>query len=323
LEYDAILVVSFGGPEKPDDVVPFLENVLRGRRIPRERLEEVAAHYRRLGGRSPINDQVRALIGSLVPLLLDRGIALPIYRGNRNWHPMLADTVARMRDDGVRRALAFVTSAWSSYSSCRQYLENIEEACAGEALPAIDKIPPFGADARFVELQRDLTRAALEAIPADRRADALVLFSAHSIPLAMAESCRYETELRDAAGRIASALGIAGWRLVFQSRSGPPQQPWLGPDIGDALREARPRDVVVVPLGFLSDHMEVIYDLDVQAREVCLEIGASMVRAATAGLHPGFAGFVCELIAERLTAGGVSPCAADCCREAREVDGRT
>ncbi len=311
MDYDALLVVSFGGPEKPDDVLPFLDNVLRGKRVPRERMLEVAENYRRFGGRSPINGQVRALIEALERELAVRGVALPVYWGNRNWHPMLVDTVARMRGDGVRRVLAFVTSAWSSYSSCRQYVENIEEARGGGP-PAIDKIPPFGADVRFTAIQRELTAGALESLPQDRRSGALVLFTAHSIPDAMAQGCRYEAELRAAAEGIASALGVDRWRLVYQSRSGPPQQPWLGPDIGDALRQARPRDVVVVPLGFLSDHMEVIYDLDVQARAVCEEIGAAMVRAPTAGSHPRFPAFVCDLIVERLAA-PPEPCPAGCC----------
>ncbi|MGH9673206.1 MAG: ferrochelatase [Bryobacteraceae bacterium] len=311
--YDAILVVSFGGPERREDVVPFLENVLRGKRVPRERLLEVAGHYYRLGGRSPLNDQVHALLAALESDLRGRGILLPFYWGNRNWHPMLDDTVARMRRDGVRRALAFLTSAWSSYSSCRQYLDNIDAARAAlDDAPAIDVIPPFGLSPDFLAIQTDLIGQARDRIPGGKGPRAKILFTAHSIPLAMAGASRYESELREAAGRIAAGLGHHDWELVFQSRSGPPEQPWLEPDVGDAIRRSKViRDLVIAPIGFLSDHMEVLYDLDIAAREVCRKQGVFMARAATASSHPRFASFTGGLIEAGLA--GVRGCDPGCC----------
>ena len=308
MPYDALLVVSFGGPERRDDVVPFLENVLRGKGVPRERMLEVAGHYYRFQGRSPINDQVRALLAALTKELAARGVALPVYWGNRNWHPMLSKTVARMRQDGVRRALAFVTSAWSSNSSCRQYLENIGEArrLAGEGAPEIDKIPPFGNDPAFLEILVEQVGDALKKLPG-----ATILYTAHSIPLSMASGCRYEEELTSTARSISARLGCERWRLVYQSRSGPTRQSWLEPDICAALRELAGGEVVLAPIGFLSDHLEVLYDLDVAARAVCDEMGIRMVRCATAGAHGRFAAFVAGLMEKGLR--GTVACKAECC----------
>jgi len=321
--YDAILIVSFGGPEKPEDVIPFLENVLRGRRVPRDRLLEVAGHYQRFGGVSPINAQTRELIAGLEAELRAHGLNLPVWWGNRNWHPLLPDTLAQMAAAGVRRALAFVTSAWSSYSSCRQYLENIDNArgAVGAGAPAIDKLRPFSDHPGFREAMADRVRAAL----VGRRDDAAVLYTAHSIPLSMASGCRYESELREAAAGVSSLAGVEQWQLVYQSRSGAPDQPWLGPDIGEALRAlaAAPntrdvaRDVVVVPLGFLSDHMEVLYDLDVEARALCGQLGLRMVRAGTVGTHPRFLSMIRERIEDAIARGGAEPCDLDCCRVGR------
>ncbi len=284
--YDALLVVSFGGPDKPDDVLPFLENVLRGRNVPRERMLEVAEHYYQFGGRSPINDQNRALIAALEKELAEHGPHLPIYWGNRNWHPLLPDTLRQMAADGVRRALAFVTSAYSSYSSCRQYRENIAAAQAdvGPSAPQIDKLRAFFNHPGFIEPMIENAIAALEQIPAERRASAQLIFTAHSIPTAMAANCRYEEQLREACRLVAESLSNslslwerAGvrvpWTLVYQSRSGPPQQPWLEPDIGRYIelrhKQAPIQDVVIVPIGFVSDHMEVVYDLDTEVRQQC------------------------------------------------------
>jgi ferrochelatase len=283
--YDALLIVSFGGPEQREDVIPFLENVLRGRNVPRERMLEVAGHYYHFGGRSPINGQNRALIEALRP-----AVRLPVYWGNRNWHPLLADTLRRMRDEGVKRALAFVTSAFGSYSGCRQYQENIARARAElENAPEIVKIPPFSAHPKFLEAVTDRVRTALAELP-----ESELLFTAHSVPLAMAESSPYVAELERACARVASAVGRPEWRLVYQSRSGPPTQKWLEPDIGDYLRETR-SGVVVVPIGFLSDHMEVLYDLDTEARAICEQRGLRMVRAATVGTHPAIIQMIAEL----------------------------
>ena len=285
--YDALLIVSFGGPEKHEDVIPFLENVLRGRNVPRERLLEVAEHYYHFDGRSPINDKNRALIKKL-----KERIDLPIYWGNRNWHPLLPDAVRQMRDEGIRRALAFVTSAFGSYSGCRQYIENIAGAreAVGDTAPFIDKIRPFSTNPRFLRAMTERTRVALAELPS-----ADLVFTAHSIPVSMAQSTPYVAELEQACATVAGALGRVEGKLVWQSRSGPPSQPWLEPDICDYLREAR-RDVVVVPIGFLSDHMEVIYDLDFAARRVANELGIRMARARTVGMHFEMV----EMIAEAL-----------------------
>jgi ferrochelatase len=284
--YDALLIVSFGGPEKREDVIPFLENVLRGRNVPRERMLEVAEHYYHFDGRSPINDQNRALIEALRPVM-----RVPIYWGNRNWHPMLADTVRQMRDDGIQRAVAFVTSAFGSYSGCRQYIEDIDRARAdvGESAPQIFKIPPFSGHPKFIEAMTDRVRAALTELP---------------------ESSPYVGELERACAAVASNIGRNDWKLVYQSRSGPPGQPWLEPDIGAYLREGRSDvvDIVIVPIGFLSDHMEVLYDLDTEARAVCQELGVKMVRAGTAGTHPAMIEMIAEMVTQDHTL-----CAEGCC----------
>jgi ferrochelatase len=303
--YDAVLLLSFGGPEGPDDVVPFLENVTRGRNIPRERLEEVGKHYFLFGGVSPINAQCRELLGALGAELERNGPALPVYWGNRNWHPMLAATVGQMADDGIRRAVAVATSAYSSYSACRQYLEDIEAARAavGPRAPLIEKLPPFWNHPGFIDTMAANTRDALARIRCDRAKTRLV-FTAHSIPTAMAATCDYAVELREAsalvAERVTSREAPMGWELVYQSRSGPPTQPWLEPDVCDhlrALRESGIEGVVVVPIGFVADHMEVKYDLDTQAREVADEIGLSMERALAVGAAPTFVAGLRELIA--------------------------
>src|SRR5215218_9977337 len=327
--YDALLIVSFGGPEGMDDVMPFLANVLRGRNVPEARMREVAHHYELFGGVSPINEQNRRLIGALERELEERGPRLPVYWGNRNWHPLLADTLRRMRDDGVRSALAFVTSAYSSYSGCRQYREDVERAreAAGEGAPQVFKLRAFFNHPGFVGPNAENLRAALAQIPEARRASARVAFTAHSIPEAMAAGCDYERQLLETCRLVAEGAGHANWRLVFQSRSGPPTQAWLAPDICDHLRElkqARATDVVVAPVGFISDHMEVLYDLDTEARQVSEEIGINMIRAATPGTHPQFVGMIRALILERLNLavprralGTLGPshdvCPADCC----------
>jgi ferrochelatase len=365
--YDALLIVSFGGPDKRDDVLPFLENVLRGRNVPRERMLEVAEHYYAFGGRSPINDQNRALIAAVEKQLAAHGPQLPIYWGNRNWHPLLADTMRQMKSDGVRRALAFVTGAYSSYSSCRQYRENIAAAQAevGDGAPVVDKLRVFFNHPGFIEPMIENAKAAFGKIPSERRDQAALVFTAHSIPLAMAENCRYEAQLHEASRLVADGIGdVAGrptepphrpqvsaiekpgdlrsalgagsgdprttvaWHLAYQSRSGPPQQPWLEPDVGDFIeaehKKSPIRDVVVVPIGFISDHLEVVFDLDTELRRRCEELGINMVRAATVGTHPRFVRMIRELIEERmvdsrsrLALGTFGPsrdvCADDCC----------
>jgi ferrochelatase len=304
--YDALLVVSFGGPEKREDVIPFLENVLRGRSVPRERMLAVAEHYYHFDGRSPINDQNRALVAAL-----RQRLSIPVYWGNRNWHPMLADTARQMRADGIRQALAFATSAFGSYSGCRQYIENIEQARAavGDGAPVIHKIPPFCEHPRFLEAMADRVRVALVELP-----NARLVFTAHSIPVSMAQSSPYVQQLQKASDAVGRAVGRNEWTLVYQSRSGPPSQPWLEPDVGDYLRtlagEDAKRGVVIVPIGFLSDHMEVIYDLDTEARGLCDELGLRMARAGTVETHP----CMIEMIAEFVEGGGTAePCEPGCC----------
>ena len=317
MHYDAILLVSFGGPEKVADVIPFLENVLRGRNVPRERMLQVAEHYYHFGGRSPINDQCRDLIAALRP-----AIDLPIYWGNRNWHPMLADTVRQMAADGVRRALAIATSAYSSYSGCRQYIDNIAaaRAAAGPTAPEIDKLPPFWDHPGFVEANAARVSDALARIPEDRRDAARLVFTAHSIPLAMATTCRYEEQLVETARAVSARAAHDEWDLVWQSRSGPPTQPWLEPDILDHLRalaENGVRDVIVSPIGFLSDHMEVMYDLDEDAAALARELGLNFIRAATAGTHSAVIAMLADLIARRQASPAAPLCAPDCCPAAR------
>lgn len=328
--YDAILLVSFGGPEGPHDVLPFLENVVRGKRIPRERLLAVAEHYELFGGVSPVNAENRALLAALLKELNAHGRSLPVYWGNRNWHPMLGDTLQQMADDGIRHALAFVTSAFSSYSGCRQYLEDIERArqVVGDDAPRVDKLRVFYNHPGFIEPMAALVEAAFEKLPAERRRTARLIYTAHSLPLEMARNCDYEAQVRETCDLVSKRVGRSDWQLAYQSRSGRPSQPWLEPDICDSLRElgqsGEAGDVVVVPIGFVCEHMETIYDLDVVARSVCDETGLQMVRSATVGCHPRFVQMVRELVDERieesptrlaLGSRGPSPdeCLADCC----------
>jgi ferrochelatase len=305
--YDAILIIGFGGPEGPEDVIPFLENVLRGRNVPRERMLEVAEHYNHFKGISPLNGQVRALIAELEPELKAHGITLPVYWGNRNWTPMLADTMRAMTDAGVKHALGVVLAAYSSFSSCRQYREDIQRAqeAVGQGAPVVDKLRVFYNHPDFVEVNADRVREALARVPIDRRGSIRVTFTAHSIPGSMAANCDYVEQLTETCRLVAVSSGIdAGrWSLVFQSRSGRPTDPWLGPDILehlDALKAQGATDVIVQPVGFLSDHMEVLYDLDEEALARSKELGLTMVRAGTAGTHPRFVAMLRELIQERV-----------------------
>lgn len=333
--YDALLIVGFGGPEGPDEVMPFLENVTRGKPVPRDRLLEVAEHYQSFGGVSPINQQVRDLIHVLRPELIRRGIDLPIFWGNRNWRPLLTEAVEAMVDVKIHRVLAFVLAGFSSYSSCRQYLENIEDArqAAGPSAPVIDKVRVFFNHPDFIEATTDRTANAFARLPAEGRDAAHIAFTAHSIPLLMADNCQYAAQLTETARLVAERLDIPPdrWRVVYQSRSGRPTDPWLEPDILDhlrALKEQSVSQVVIAPIGFLSDHIEVLYDLDDEAAKLSQELGLTMVRAGTVGTHPKFVAMIVELIAERLATesaqacerqavGAFGPhhdvCPADCC----------
>ncbi len=346
--YDAILVVSFGGPEGMDEVMPFLENVLRGRNVPRERMIEVSHHYELFDGVSPINAQNRALIEALEAELAAHGPKLPIYFGNRNWQPLLPDALRQMRDDGIQRALAFFTSMYSCYSGCRQYRENLYDAQQlvaqdgkGDA-PEIDKIRMAYNHPLFVEANADCVRAAFEQIPAERRAAAKLVFTAHSIPMAQANNSRYVDQLTESSRLVAEALGHDDWALVYQSRSGPPHVPWLEPDVGDYVAQLQTegyRDLVVSPIGFISDHMEVIYDLDTEAQDMAGEVGVNLVRAVSVGTHPAFVRMIRELVTERIQterAGDLYPvreavgrygpnhdvCPANCCLPGRPGEPR-
>ncbi|MFK7779102.1 MAG: ferrochelatase [Gimesia sp.] len=334
--YDAILVVSFGGPEGPDDVIPFLEKVLRGKNVPRERMLEVSEHYQQFGGVSPINQQNRDLIQALKQELAEHGPHLPIFWGNRNWDPLLPDTLLQMKQAGIKRALAFFTSAFSSYSGCRQYHEDIQRAQeeVGEGAPEIDKLRMFFNHPGFIEATTKRAQEALLEIPEERRANATILFSAHSIPLAMASGCRYEVQLQEAARLVSEGLGTHPWHLVYQSRSGPPHQPWLEPDVCDFIKDlgtqGDTQDVVIVPIGFVSDHMEVLFDLDTEAKEVGEELGIKVARAKTVGVHPRFITMIRELIEERMSGTTDRPalgemganhdvCPLDCCLRTTEA----
>ena len=328
---DAFLLLSFGGPEGPDDVMPFLRNVTRGRGIPDERLAEVAEHYQHFGGVSPINEQNRALIAALETEFAAHGIELPIYWGNRNWDPYVADAVARMRDDGVRRALVLATSATTSYSGCRQYREDLARAreTVGDGAPELVKLRHYFDHPGFVAAAADGVRAALAGLPAEHRDGARLVFTAHSIPVVMNDKSGplrnglYDAQQRETARLVAEAVRGPGaaFDMAWQSRSGPPSVPWLEPDINDHLTQLAAqgvRSVVVAPTGFVSDHVEVRWDLDTEARETAAELGIAFARAATAGVHPAFVAAVRELVEERLRGaaprllGDLGLCGVDC-----------
>ena len=347
--YDALLLVSFGGPEAPEDVVPFLQNVTRGRGIPRARLEEVGEHYFAFGGRSPINDQCRALLGAIRADLDAAGIALPLYWGNRNWHPLLADTLRAMAADGVRRVACFVTSAYSSYSGCRQYREDLYDATAAAGAPhlRIDRLRHYHDHPGFIRPFVDATLDALGRLAPPERAAARLVFVTHSIPTAMAAASgpdgdAYVVQHERAAALVAQAVAERDgqrreWDLVYCSRSGSPGTPWLEPDVNEHLEQLASSGaaaVVLLPVGFVSDHMEVAYDLDTQARATAVRLGLPMSRAATPGTHPAFVAMVRDLLLERaaaergervpratLRADGASAawdrCPVGCCRNPR------
>lgn len=321
--YDAILLLSFGGPEGMPDVMPFLENVTRGRNIPTERLQAVAHHYEIFGGVSPINENNRKLIAALESALHREGIALPIYWGNRNWHPFVEDTFKDMIAAGIRKVIVFVTSAYGSFSGCRMYLNDLERAsaAAGEESPLAHKLPLFYDHPLFIEANSDHLLKALSVLPQDRAEKAQIVFTAHSVPQSMATNCLYEEQLACTASLIAQKTGRSNYAVVYQSRSGPPGQPWLGPDICDYLKELSQgspalKDVIVQPIGFISDHMEVMYDIEVEAKQVAAQCGLNLIRAATAGIHPSFVQMIVELIKSRLQnpeGENFLSCPRDCC----------
>ncbi len=326
----AFLLVSFGGPEGPDDVMPFLRNVAAGRNVPDNRLAQVAAHYQLFGGVSPINGQCRALLRAIERDFDSSGIGLPVYWGNRNWRPLLADTMRAMADDGIKTVVALATAAYSSYSSCRQYLEDIDRARAavGATAPQVVKVQPYYWHPDFAASFIAATNRALAALPAGTADEAELVFTAHSIPASMAAASgpdggAYQAQLAEVAGRVAAGVGRTGWKLAYQSRSGPPSVPWLEPDINDCLTDlakAGAPAVVVVPIGFVSDHMEVIFDLDVEAARTASDLGLTMVRAATPGTAPEFVTMITSLVRDACS-GVLGPpagrlCGEGCCQAA-------
>ena len=329
--YDALLFVSFGGPEGPDDVLPFLENVLRGKNVPRERMLEVSEHYQAFGGVSPINEQNRKLIGAIEQELSRHGMDLPVYWGNRNWYPMIPEALEQIRKDGHRRVLAFMTSAFSCYSGCRQYREDLQKAQVqiGDTELSFGKIRAFYNHPGFVEAFSERVQESLSHF--EQTSSVKILFTAHSIPDAMANHCAYAQQLQEACQLVCEKLGHDDFELVFQSRSGPPHQPWLEPDVCDRVAELAAegqKELVIAPIGFISDHMEVLFDLDTEARELCDQHGIRMERTPTVGTHPRFVRMVRELIEERqddalprqfLGSRGAVPdvCPANCCLSGR------
>ena len=335
-EYDAVLVVSFGGPEGPDDVMPFLDNVFSGLRIPPPVKARIAERYQAFGGVSPINAHTRAFIAALERRLADDGPGLPVYWGNRNWHPLLGDTLARMAADGVGRAVAYVTSVFGSYSGCRKYREDLFAAVDGlDKAPHIDKLRLGYNHPGFITAVSERLREARAAAPAPDGPPAL-LFTAHSLPRSMASRCDYQAQLQEACRLAAEAAGAGPWTLAYQSRNASYGEPWLGPSVGEALESVKAAghtSVVLAPIGFVCDHMEVILDLDVEAKEEASALGLDMVRAATVGAHPAYVDMVRGLIVERMTANpdrsalgarGPGPdfCPVDCCRSGRPGEPR-
>ena len=324
---DSVLLVSFGGPEGPEDVLPFLENVTRGRNVPPERLAAVAEQYALFDGVSPINQQNRDLIVALEQNLNEAGIDLPVYWGNRNWHPLVSDSVATMVGAGHRHALAIVTSAFGSFSGCRQYRNDLDRAAAiADDEISFTKARLYWNHPGFLGAFADRIGDALSQLDADQRGDARLVFTAHSIPETWVATSPYVDQLQAAADYLARKVAPKlAWDLVYQSRSGSPRDPWLGPDIVEHLRDLAAtggKTVVVVPLGFVSDHMEVKFDLDVQAREAAEALGLTMVRAATPGTHPAFVSALHDLVEEQTASTQIlaavgetwpNPCPAGCC----------
>ena len=334
--YDAILIVSFGGPEAPDDVMPFLNNVLAGLRVPPPVKERIAQRYHRFGGISPINGHTREFIAALERELATYGPRLPVYWGNRNWHPMLGDTLVRMAEDGITNAIAYVTSTFSSYSGCRKYREDLYAAVDDlDGAPRIDKLRLGYNHPGFIAAMADRLRDEFSRIPPAKPPPAL-LYTAHSLPHSMAGACDYVAQLREACFIAAEMAGAGRWELVYQSQNASYGEPWLGPDIGEALESVHAKgyaDVVVAPIGFVCDHMEVVLDLDVEAAEKAEALGLNMVRAGTVGTHPAYVRMVRDLIVERMTADPERPalgtrppnhdfCPVDCCLSGRPGEPR-
>ena len=332
INYDAVLLVSFGGPDRAEDVRPFLEYFFRDKPGPPDRIDKAAAHYEAIGGASPINLQTQELLRTLVGELRTHGHDLPVYWGNRYWHPMLNETVQHMTDDGIQHALAFATSAFGSYPSCREYLEAIEAAriSVGEKAPQIDKLRLFFNHPRFITAATERVQEAIDELPEERRPSARLLFTAHNIPQRMADTAPYMEQIEETSRLVAERLGRDDWDLAYQSGPAQPRIPWLSPTLEEKIAElhktGKTDTLVIIPIGFLSDHMEVIYDLDIKAAGLCEELGIVHSRASTVGCHPEFITMIRELIEERLLDQPERPaigrleaapdtCRADCCKK--------
>jgi len=299
--YDAVLLIAFGGPSKMEEVRPFLANVLRGRSVPPERVELVVHHYELIGGRSPLNELTFRQARGLEAELRIHGPAMPVYVGMRNWTPYLNDTLARMTADGVRRAVGVILSAQQNDAGWGRYLRDVAEATArlGGRAPQIDFADEWHAHPLFIKAVSEQVAQALDKLPHERRAATRIIFTAHSIPAAMAETSPYVSQVTAGAQLVAAALAHPNWSVAYQSRSGNPREPWLGPDICEALRQLASEgagDVVVVPLGFVCDHVEVLYDLDIEARQVATDVGLNFVRASTVNDHPLFARMLADVV---------------------------
>jgi ferrochelatase len=309
LPFDAVLLIAFGGPLGPADIRPFLRNVLRGRRIPPERIEAVAHHYEMFGGVSPITAITARQASGLEARLRARGLDLPVHVGMRNWTPFIADALRTMLASGERRAVGVIAAAHRSYSSCEQYKQNVWQAQedlrgAGVSPPAIVYAGDWHVSAGFVEAVAEHIAAARVQLPDELRDAARVIFTAHSIPTAMPAAGSYVRQLDESARAVGARLGTSDWTLAYQSRSGRPEDPWLEPDVSDVLRRAHSsgaRGVIVSPLGFVADHIEVLYDLDVEARATADEIGLAMARAAAVNDHPRFLDALADAVADTVT----------------------
>ena len=295
---DAVLLIAFGGPTQPSEIRPFLENVVRGRRIPPERLDEVAHHYELIGGRSPLNaltfQQAEGLAAAL-------GGTVPVYVGMRNWAPYLADTLATMADAGIRRAVGLILSPHATEASRERYIETVDagRAALGARAPEIQYVPTWHLHPLFIEAVAENVGEALGQLPPARRADAMLVFTAHSVPTAMAATSPYVAEIGASSRAVAERLGHPRWQIAYQSRSGSPRDPWLEPDVNDALRTlagAGTRDVVIVPIGFVCDHVEVLYDLDVEARATAAQLGLGFVRASAVNAGPRFVAMLADVV---------------------------
>jgi len=304
--YDAFLLLTFGAPEGPDEVLPFLENVTRGKNIPNRRLLKVAEHYDLFDGVSPANEQVRALLRAVLGRFNSMGIELPVYWGNRHWHPMMEDTLRQMAEDGVRRAMAWVASPLESPASYGQYVEELQQAreAVGSDAPEVDVLPVFFDQPGFIEASAARVQAALEQVPDDRRSAATVIYTAHSLPIPMAERCPYRRQFEEVCRLVSEKVRLDRFETAYQSRSGPPTQPWLDPDVQQLARQLADggelKDLIVVPISFVYENMETAYDLDTELRELCRELGVNMVRAATVGCHPSFVEMVGQMAKQQL-----------------------